>query len=463
LDFKTLKKFPVLQLAYQISQECGASIYLVGGAVRDALMGFFYEKDFDFVLGDQWQEAANLFALKSRGTVIPWDFSQTRIVVREAGKTVTVDFSKFRGADIMSDLQERDFTINSMALCVAGLFEDKSPRLYDPLGGYKHIQEKVVQADGDACLDQDPLRILRAIRLSRALNFRIEDKTRSLLREKAQLLAGVARERVIRELFAVFDLPGAEHAIQELAALQIIHHLLPELQKKLLRHAWKTVECLASMIDHPESIAKNCAAEVQDYLREYIEEGVITRRALLIFAGLLHDSGKSFDSESSRLLRPGQKGLNINQHIARRLLMGRKARRILDTMTLHYTRIRRLAEREEVSEQALRRFLHDTAEAPLEVLLLALADMQVSGAGAAAGRVMQLAEKLMALIFSDSFGDRYQPLISGEGVMKIMDIPPGEAVGRILREIHAGERDGKFSRREEVLEWLKKKKESESG
>ncbi len=86
MDFQTLKTFPILQRAYQISQELGTSIYLVGGAVRDILMGFFDGKDFDFVLGEQWQEAARLFAQKARGTVIPWDFNQTRIVVRVTAK-----------------------------------------------------------------------------------------------------------------------------------------------------------------------------------------------------------------------------------------------------------------------------------------------------------------------------------------------------------------------------------------
>jgi hypothetical protein len=67
------------------------------------------------------------------------------------------------------------------------------------------------------------------------------------------------------------------------------------------------------------------------------------------------------------------------------------------------------------------------------------------------------------LIFPVSSGGRYQPLISGEDVMSIMCLSPGEAVGSILREIRDGERDGRFNSREEVLAWLKKKKESESG
>jgi poly(A) polymerase len=466
LDFQTFKKLPALQLAYQISQELGASAYLVGGAVRDALIGFFYGKDFDFVLGEQWQEAARLLALKAHGTVIPWDCNQIRIVVREAGSTVTIDFAGFRGADIISDLQERDFTINSMALSVASLFQDASPVIYDPLGGRRHLHEKMLKADGAASFDQDPLRILRAIRFSRALNFRIEDKTQSMMQEKAHLLTGVARERVKREFFAILSLPGAEHAIKELAAYHIMHHLLPELQLGLLPCSWQTVACLVSMLDHPESIEKNYAAAIQDYLSEYVEEGIISRRALLMCAGLLHDSAKSIDPESSGLLRPGRESVSFNQKITQSLLLGRKARRILDTITHYHMRIHHLAELEEKNEQALRRFLHDTAEAPLETVLLALADMQAAGVEKrlpkAADRVMRLAEKIVVLLFSGSSGDRYQPLISGEDVMNVMNLNPGEAVGKIVREIHDGERDGRFNSRDEVLEWLKKRKQSES-
>jgi poly(A) polymerase len=463
LDFKTLKKIPALQLAYQISQELRVPAYLVGGAVRDALMGFFYGKDFDFVLGEKWRSAARLFALKAHGTLIPWDCNQIRIVVREAGTTITVDFTGFRVPGIMGDLRERDFTINSMALSVASLFQDADPVIYDPLGGRNHLQEKVLQSDGDASFDQDPLRILRAIRFSRAFNFRIEDKTKSLMREKAQLLTGVARERVKRELFAIFNLPGAEQAIKELAAFHIIHHLLPDLQPELLPHSLQTVECLAAIMDHPESVADSHAAGIQAYLHEYIEAGVITRRALLLCAALLHDCGKSSDSEGIRPLCPGRESVNFNQKMVRRLLLGRKAHRILATITQLYIRMHQMAECEEVHEQAMRRFLCDTEEAPIETVLLALAVMRARGLPKAADRVMQLTEKVLALLFAVPAGDLYQQLISGEDIMAIMNLPPGEMVGKILSEIHDGERDGRFNNREEVLEWLKKRQQLESG
>jgi tRNA nucleotidyltransferase/poly(A) polymerase len=480
LNFQTLKTFPVLQRAYQISQELGTSIYLVGGAVRDILMGFFDGKDFDFVLGDKWQEAALLFAQKARGTVIPWDFNQTRIVVRENGKTVTVDFAGFRGEDITSDLRARDFTINSIALCVESLFTEENPELYDPLRGSIHLQQKVVQADGESAFDQDPLRILRAIRFSQAFNFYIEDATKVSMQKKARRLTEVAQERVKQELFAIFHLPNADRAIRELIELGIMQYLIPELgqfpaiqqgpphQYDLMQHSLKTVECLQFMIEHPERTGKKYAAAILEHLHEYIEDGVITRRALLICAGLLHDSGKlstqTIEGERIRFLRHEQEGLHINQHIARRLLLGKRAQRIIAIITGNHMRIHQLAALQVISERAVRRFLYDTQEAPLEVLLLALADAQATSSGElywdVKDRVEQLVDKIMETVFS-SFADRlYMPLITGHDIMEIMNFAPGEAVGTILREIHDGERTGMFNSREEVIEWLKKKKQS---
>jgi hypothetical protein len=222
------------------------------------------------------------------------------------------------------------------------------------------------------------------------------------------------------------------------------------------------------MIEHPERTGKKYAAAILEHLHEYIEDGVITRRALLISAGLLHDSGKlstqTIEGERIRYLRHEQEGLNINQHIARRLLLGKRAQRIIAIITGNHMRIHQLAAIQDISERAVRRFLHDTQEAPLEVLLLALADVQATSSGELyrdeKDRVEQLVERIMETVFSSSPDRPYMPLITGHDIMEIMSFAPGEAVGMILREIHDGERTGMFNSREEVLEWLKKKKQS---
>jgi UTP:GlnB (protein PII) uridylyltransferase len=286
---------------------------------------------------------------------------------------------------------------------------------------------------------------------------------------------------VTRELFAIFNLPGADRTIRELIELEIMQVLIPELglfpaiqqgpphQYDLLKHSLKTAECLVSIIEHPQEISEKYAADIREYFQEYIEEGVITRRALLICAGLLHDSGKvstqTIEGERIRFLRHEQEGLNINQYIARRLLLGKRAQRIIAIITSNHMRIHQLAALQDISERAVRRLLHDTQEAPLEVLLLALADVQATSSGELyrneKNRVEQLVGKIMETLFSSSAGRPYVPLITGHDIMEIMNFAPGEAVGTILREIHDGERNGRFNSREEVLDWLQKKKQLE--
>ncbi len=126
-----------------------------------------------------------------------------------------------------------------------------------------------------------------------------------------------------------------------------------------------------------------------------------------------HDSGKvstqTIEGERIRFLRHEQEGLNINQHIAQRLLLGKRAQRIIAIITGNHMRIHQLAALQVISERAVRRFLHDTQEAPLEVLLLALADVQATSSGELyrdeKDRVEQLVGKIMETLFTSSQTD----------------------------------------------------------
>ena len=443
-------------------------------------MGFFNGKDFDFVLGLEWEKAVRLFASQSKGTIIHWDVNQIRVVVRERGRSVTIDFAPLRGDDIESDLRERDFTINSMALSVSDLFNREGLHIIDPLGGKKHLQDKIIHADSNISFDQDPLRILRTFRFARAFNFTIEKKTLSLLQKKAHLLPAAAPERIKRELFAILHLPDADGTLRELIHLGIIYLLFPELKlfqavkqgpphrHDLLEHSLKTVGLLANLIDAPDKAFKNCAAYLNNYLNEYLEEGVISRRALLMFAGLLHDSGKtmtrSVDGSRIRFLGHEAEGLKLNQQIGRRLLLGKKALRVLETVTKNHMRILQLSELKQISAQAQNRLLRDIEKAPLEVLLLARADVSATSTEDSykktKDRVEHLVEQLAETFLSSARDNVYEPLVTGEDILKVMKIPEGQAVGDLLREIHEGERQGIFNSREEVITWLKQKKKS---
>ena len=482
MNIKQLKTFNIIQLAYQVSQECGVPIYLVGGAVRDVLMGFFYGKDFDFTLGESWELVTRLFAERTRGKVISWDFNQKRVIVRSGADTITVDFAKFKGANIEDDLLARDFTINSMAVAVDELFLKRNPRLIDPLDGKKHLVEKIIQADSPFVFDQDPLRILRAIRFAAALNFPLENKTKSLIRKKSSLVSMVAAERIKRELFAMLDLERAPVAVQHLVQLGVIQQLIPELrlflltkqglphQYMFLQHLLQTIGFLADMLKNPEKHFKGYGTRLRDYFKEYIEEGIITRRALLVYAGFFHDSGKlttqTHEKETIRIFGHEAVGAEINQEIARKMLLGKKARRALETITRTHMRILQLATGDKITERAIIRLLRDIKEAPLEVMLLALADTYATISDkddkGTQGKVKQLVQLLLRRYFAPDHALPPNALITGNDIMKIMGIPAGRAVGKILHEIYEGERTCLLKSRQEVITWLKKKKKSKS-
>lgn len=478
MTLNTLKAFNAVQVAYQISSQLNTPLYLAGGAVRDTLMGFFNGKDFDFVLGNKWEQVARLFAQRLSGKIIPWDFNQVRVIIKEQGHPVTIDFALFRARGIVEDLKSRDFTINSMAVSVKDLFRQTTPRLHDPLNGIKDLQERRIKADGHDTFDQDPLRILRAIRFAAAFKFTIENRTQRLLRTKAFLLPNAARERIKRELFSILNAARAGEAVRQLSRLNIINTIIPALERfsitqqgpphqyDLMEHSLRTIEHLSAIIDNPEILFDRHAARVIDYLNKYVETGIITRRSLLMFAGLLHDSGKLLTRTAEkgriRFLGHEKQGQIINLQIARSLLLGRRAQRILATITSNHMRILQLARLKTMTAHAQRRLLQDIEEAPFEVMVLALADALATSTEAryqkTIDRVKQRIGCLGQALFAEKESIKHVPLVTGADIKELLHIPESREVGDILREIATGERSGTFNSREEVLEWLKKQR-----
>src|SRR5512136_1277514 len=115
---KILKKHPVMKSIFRVSQEVGTPIYLVGGAVRDLLMGIAPEKDFDFVMGHNLVKSARLFSRIFEGNFFPLssDPPNYRVVLFHTNQRIEVDFSGFRGDDLSHDLTNRDFTVNAIAI-----------------------------------------------------------------------------------------------------------------------------------------------------------------------------------------------------------------------------------------------------------------------------------------------------------------------------------------------------------
>ena len=176
----------------ELAQEvlAGQEAWVVGGAVRDELLGRELV-DLDIACRDP-REAARAYAKRSGGA--PFPLSERHgawRVALEGGRTV--DFTPLPGT-IEDDLATRDFAVNAMAEPLAG------GELVDPFGGRGDVGAKLIRAVSPSVFTDDPLRLLRAVRLEDELGFRMDAETERLVREHASLVTRPARERTLAEL-----------------------------------------------------------------------------------------------------------------------------------------------------------------------------------------------------------------------------------------------------------------------
>jgi tRNA nucleotidyltransferase/poly(A) polymerase len=168
----------------------GEKAYVVGGTVRDELLGRPVV-DVDIACAAP-EEAARAYARLSGGAPFPLSTAHGGWRVALAGGT-TVDFTPLRGS-IEDDLATRDFTINAIARPLAGGDH------VDPFGGRADLEAQLVRAVGAGVFEADPLRLLRAVRFEDELGFAMERRTEGLVREQAKLVARPAGERILEVL-----------------------------------------------------------------------------------------------------------------------------------------------------------------------------------------------------------------------------------------------------------------------
>ncbi|MEX0271869.1 CCA tRNA nucleotidyltransferase [Leptolyngbyaceae cyanobacterium UHCC 1019] len=170
-----------------------ASAYLVGGSVRDALLGRHSDYlDLDFVLTDRVVETAQAIARHYKAGFVLLDAE--RQIARVVFPQGTVDFAQQVGATLEADLRRRDFTVNAIA------YDPRLDQFVDPLQGYSDLQQRSLRMVSAENLEEDPLRLLRAYRQAAQLGFSLEAETRGAVKQFAPLLNQIAAERVQSEL-----------------------------------------------------------------------------------------------------------------------------------------------------------------------------------------------------------------------------------------------------------------------
>lgn len=209
---KDLKKY--MQLIIDNGYEC----YLVGGAVRDYLINVD-NKDFDFCTNIPFDKLKKLIP---NITIMKENDHRNTAIIRSNG--LDIEFSTYRGKDLKEDLFNRDFMINAIAVDVNGNIID----YYDGVNSVSNKTISLVDPLGTGLIN-DPLRILRAIRLALKYNFKIDFNTKKQMIDKKELLKDVAPERIFEELKKIIVSNNVDKYMDEYR--EIFFEIIPELKE----------------------------------------------------------------------------------------------------------------------------------------------------------------------------------------------------------------------------------------
>ena len=224
-------------------------VYMVGGMVRDILMNHPVH-DIDLSYCGNVREYAKRVAdlLKASFFMLNQKFQTARIIYKtQAGEKRWIDIVATRENDILVDLAYRDFTVNAIAI---DLRDQK--KIIDPLNGAMDLKRKTLQVCRKDSIENDPIRILRAIRLAVQFNWRISAQTLDAIKSFSSMLMSVSPERKRDELFRMFDLPNSDIAIRVLLHFKLLEYCFPEMNleskfdlKDQMEHRIATIKELA--------------------------------------------------------------------------------------------------------------------------------------------------------------------------------------------------------------------------
>jgi poly(A) polymerase len=423
LEFLASPELPPAQLARLFSQ-AGEEIFLVGGSVRDALLGRELE-DYDFATSarperikeilEPWADV--IFEIGVRfGTVAARRHGRTIEVTtyrdeiyRDDSRKPSVTFSD----DIETDLGRRDFTVNAIALALPGL------EARDPHGGLGDIAREVLRTplDPELSFGDDPLRMLRLFRFQATLGFRPDERTLTAVTEMASRLEIVSAERIRDELAKLMVAPAPGVALRALVESGLAQYFLPELPR-------------LAMEQDPEHRHKDVLAHTFAVVDKTSPD--LTLR----LAALLHDIGKP----DTREFGPG--GVTFHHHevvgarITRRRL--RKLRfpkeTVEDVSRLVYLHLRPHTFKLGWSDSAVRRYVRDAGD--LLDSLNELVRCDVTTANERRERVIQARideiEERIAVLSAKEELARLRAPIDGNDVMSYLGIQPGPMVGEIM-------------------------------
>lgn len=415
-----------VQESLEILRKANFEAYVVGGCVRDLLMGQT-PKDWDITTNARPDDILAIFP----GSKYENNFGTVLWPVHLIDSTPVLEITTYRSEsdyndhrhpsqivfedELENDLSRRDFTINAMAM-------DQAGEIIDYYGGQKDINQKIIRTVGEPFdrFKEDALRLLRAIRFSCHLGFTIEPKTERAMIKLAGSIKFVANERIRDELVKIIASPRAYEGLKKLHDTKLLQYILPELEEGY--GVEQNHHHIYTVFEHNLLSLKHCPS--QDYL--------------VRLAALLHDIGKT---RAKKIIK-GQTTFYNHEYISAKLtskimtrlrFSNQEIDRVVNLVRNHmfYYNVG------EVTEASVRRLIAKTGQQNLADLIdLRIADRLGSGTAKAKPYKLRHLEYMFDKVRHDPVSVKMLK-INGTDLMNKFKLKPGPQIGAILDVILA--------------------------
>ena len=406
--------------------------FIVGGAIRDALLGF-PAKDWDFATDATPDKVYNLFSDMTRfhlkhGTV-------TLVYKKRLFEVTTFRGSGGFGSSIEEDLEHRDFTFNAIA------YDISKKKIIDPFGGKQDVKKKIVRAVLNPLerFQEDSLRMLRAIRFSLELAYSIDPETLKAINSMATSIDSAAKERVRDELLRILMLEKPSAGFNLMHKTGLLQRILPELLEGYRKrqnnyHRYTIYHHIMETVD-------------------YIEQDPILR-----LCALFHDIAKPRVRKKIkgkwRFFNHAFASAGLAKEIMLRLrFSNEEISRVTGLIENHMFSYQKV-----LSDKALRRFIKRIGEDNIDELIkLRKADDLAHGWGAAFENQIDEFKTRIDSQIKKSYPFSIRDLaLNGHDVMDALSLQPGPEVGKILNELLEMVIDNpEYNQRDKLIEILK--------
>jgi len=467
-----LSDYPQLKIIRDIAKRKKLSIHLVGGFLRDFLLGS-QKEDFDFAVEKNALSVARSFSKKIQGAYVLLDEERgcARVAKKVNGNLTTFDFADYREKTFKEDLAHRDFTINTLSLDLCKLNDstEVAEALVDLTRGLKDIKDRRIKRTSLKIFKEDPLRMMRAFSLKAALGFKIELKTLNQIRKEKDLIVSVSYERIREELFKILETDQASEVLKSMDRVGLLEKIIPQI-KVMCNCKQGTYHHLDVWPHSLETVVQMERVFVQtkadDEISEYLSTslgGNRSRRSLMKLAALLHDIGKpdTRKIEKGKMSFHGHEhvGRSIVKHIAVMLKLSVRERHALEDMVRWHLRPGYLSNFKQPSEKAIYRYFRDTRDEGVSVLLLSLADQRSTRGPATTQKDQEHHAKICLGLVGQYFEKKKEKpfirLISGNDLIKKLKLKPSPEFSKILTRIEEDQSLGKIQTKKEAIDLAK--------